>query len=297
MPDIPQHHMRSVPVDGGSVRVRVDDSDLKPMFLIHGGPGVTDYLSKAFGPPLRDAGYRPVGIIQRGCPGSPSDGPFTVQANSDDIEAVRRELDEVLGGFEKIGLLAHSWGGFLAAYYASQHLERVERLMLICPMGPRGGWQEERDAALWERLGPEGQEKLRHLDAHLEGLSHPSEDEVNSHYAQRYALLNQGYFAPSNAAGKPGLAAFSWPVHRDTTASVEKLYGETGWFLDLKQLDRPVYQIGGAEDAMPASIGDMWMEVLPSHAKHVRIPECGHFPWMEKADAFQSVLSEFLREK
>src|SRR5439155_15020446 len=47
-----------------------------------------------------------------------------------DIERIRRILGE-----EKLILMGHSFGGFLAAMYAAEFPERVEALVLVAPAG------------------------------------------------------------------------------------------------------------------------------------------------------------------
>jgi proline iminopeptidase len=115
-----------------------------PVLVIHGGPG-NPSVNPWSGLEARKAGHRFYYYDQRGCGEStrPFDR-FTSQnyygnmqtlnktlglgAQIADIERIRRIL-----GAEKITLVGHSFGGFIAALYATEFPERVEKLVLVSP--------------------------------------------------------------------------------------------------------------------------------------------------------------------
>jgi pimeloyl-ACP methyl ester carboxylesterase len=109
-------------LDGPSARAGIYLSD---------GPGGTPYdwlmiEGEALAPYL-DMAY----LDQRGAgrsalaPGA----PLSLDALVDDIEVVRRDL-----GAERLVLVGHSWGGFLALWYAARYPERLDALVLVAPI-------------------------------------------------------------------------------------------------------------------------------------------------------------------
>lgn len=99
----------------------------KPLIVIHGGPGLTqDYLL----PGMYELAKNNLAIFydQSGCgrsSGEINKDKITIKVAVEDIEAIRRSF-----GFEKISLLGHSWGGFIAMNYAIVHPEHVDKLII-----------------------------------------------------------------------------------------------------------------------------------------------------------------------
>ena len=115
----------------------------EPVLVIHGGPGVPFQTSWQGLDGI--TGYRFTYYHQRGCGAStiPIDRfdsrnyPQNVQkldhalgmaAQLADIERIRRIL-----GVEKLTLIGHSYGGFLATLYALEFPNRVKRMVLVSP--------------------------------------------------------------------------------------------------------------------------------------------------------------------
>jgi len=79
-----------------------------------------------------------------------------IQAQVADIERIRKGLS-----VERLVLVGHSFGGFLAALYAAEFPGRVEKLVLVAPADllrfpPPGGGLHERV----KRLLPEGLRRM-----------------------------------------------------------------------------------------------------------------------------------------
>src|SRR5512145_2478257 len=114
------------------------------VLVVHGGPGVPFHAPLSALEPLAGE-YRFQYYDQRGCGNSIR--PIDTFASQNTYENMTT-LNEVLGlgtqladierirqllGDEKLILIGHSWGGFLASMYAAEFPEHVEALILVSP--------------------------------------------------------------------------------------------------------------------------------------------------------------------
>jgi pimeloyl-ACP methyl ester carboxylesterase len=117
-----------------------------PLLVCHaGGPGFS-------GRTLGDLGglgdrFELVVLDPRGTGGStvPADGGYRQENYIADLEELRLHL-----GLEKIDLLGHSHGGFVAMAYAGAHPQRVRRLVLVATAPRFATEYDERILALCE---------------------------------------------------------------------------------------------------------------------------------------------------
>ena len=98
-----------------------------PLLILHGGSGFPhDYLEDLA--ELADTGRAVVFYDQLGCGGSdhPDDPTLWVMNTFvDEVSAVREGV-----GLERVDLLGHSWGGWLALEYALRHPPGLASLIL-----------------------------------------------------------------------------------------------------------------------------------------------------------------------
>jgi proline iminopeptidase len=267
---------RSIPVQGGSIRVRIAEGDAPIALLLHGGPGGTDYLFKFFARPLRDLGWKAVGMIQRGSPGSPSEGPFTIDAMLDDVEQV---LEVVNAARRPVAIIGHSWGGLLATCYAARHPLALARLCLICPVGPNETWRAPFHEEINKRLTPEEREECERLMR--EANASADAEQRAALLVKRAAIQMMTYYSPRHRAGQPGLAHLEMRVREAITADMTHLYATPGWSDPLANVACPVSVLYGMDDTVPNFVADQYRELLPG-ALVMGLEHCGHFPWMEE---------------
>src|SRR5688500_5179388 len=107
-----------------------------PVLLLHGGPGLCDYLG-----PVADM-LDDIGTVhrfeQRGCGRSPEVEPIDIATLVADIDALRAAW-----GHERWALVGHSWGAALALLYTFAHPERVTRLAYVSGVGITEEWRPE----------------------------------------------------------------------------------------------------------------------------------------------------------
>jgi pimeloyl-ACP methyl ester carboxylesterase len=239
------------------------------LLLLHGGPGLTDYLD-LLEPEL--TGWRTVRYQQRGLPPSTTDGPFTVERNVADAVAVLNELQT-----GPVFVLGHSWGGFLALQLAVARLD---------PLGVVGdGGMAELDRGLTGRLTPAAADEFAAVAARLSGPGVTHRDEVAG-----LALLWPGYFAdPASAPPPPDGLDVSAQVNEETVGSAMASI-EGGFAGRLGAVTAPaVFVLGEQSPLPPALAGQPTAGAMP-RAEVALIPAAGHLPWHEQPGCVAAAL-------
>ncbi|MFB3829493.1 MAG: alpha/beta fold hydrolase [Bryobacteraceae bacterium] len=207
-----------------------------------------------------------------------------------DIERIRRILRE-----DRIVVMGHSWGGFMAALYAAEFPEHVRALVLVAPaamlvMPPPEDLMEKLAAAL-----PPGRRDnyrafmQRYFD--FGALFEKSEAEhraLNAEFARYYRLAaeTQGMAVPPET---PGVESGGWMV--------PAMYLGMGRRHDyrpaLRAVEAPVLVVHGAADMQPESATRTYVAALPKASLTV-IPGAGHFPFADQPRRFTAALAAFL---
>lgn len=117
-----------IPVNNGKLFCRTFGAQNAPLVVLHGGPGLGhQYLL----PQMAELGKFSFAIFydQRGTGNSTGNDDWQVdpfQTYINDLDQLREAF-----GFEKISLLAHSWGGILASLYALAFPEKVDKIIYV----------------------------------------------------------------------------------------------------------------------------------------------------------------------
>ena len=132
--------------DGAQLRTWIAGStnpQRLPVVMVHGGPGVPDYLGPVAG--IIDDLCPVYRYDQRGTGGSPWEGKHTIARHVRDLALL---LDA--WGHDRVVLMGHSFGTNMAGYFMLAHPERVAGLIQIA--GPfLDPWREADRAAATER--------------------------------------------------------------------------------------------------------------------------------------------------
>ncbi len=176
-------------------------------------------------------------------------------------------LDFIDGLGVPVHLAGHSLGGWTAAELAVRNCSRLASLTLIAPAGVPVKGIPTGDNFIW---GPE--ELVRNLyhdqrfaDAIL--ARSLSEEEAD-------AMLTNRFMA----------AKLGWEP-RWFSAALER------W---LHRISAPTLLIWGADDKlMPAAYAKAWEAGVPNLRSAI-LPECGHVPFVEKADETARLMGDFL---
>ncbi len=250
-----------------------------PVLFVHGGPGAYDYLSDSVLGTWLAESHAVVGYDQRGCRRSTSHGPFTIDANVADMEAIRKHI-----GAEQLTVVGHSFGGLLALCYAAEHSGRIRSLVLIGSVGPKAGWAADFHSTLRQRYTSEQIKALSEIQVQI--ARQRDEDQRGELYRQRFNLALPSYLGQRHSGVQVEMEFFSRQVNVMTTADAQRSRYEDGtWLTRLAAVPAPVTVLHGRQDPMPWHVVEELQSLLPQvHA--VGFEDCGHFPWLENPKIF-----------
>jgi len=274
------------------------------VLIVHGGPGYPHVKPWPGLEPLA-GDYRFHYYDQRGCGqstrpidrfSSPNyyenmtalDKTLGLGAHIADIERVRRTLRV---GDDKLILVGHSWGGFLASLYAAEFPEHVEALILVAPadMLVMPHDRESLFDAVRKRLPAD---MLAEYDDYVkeylgfQNLFTRSEADLvalNGRFAKYYQAA---VGTPIPEGGEPG----GWMVQ----AQYLSLGMRHDYRAALKAVKAPVLIIHAANDLQTEAASRVYVDAFPNARLQV-IAGSGHFPFYEQPAAFAAVVSEFLK--
>lgn len=260
---------------------------LPPVVLLHGGPGLWDYLG-----PLAEALNDITVTIrydQRGCGASdPADAAtLSMRTWLDDLADLRRRL-----GIRRWIVVGHSFGATIALAHAAERPDVVAGAALIDAVGV-GEWQQEfRDAKLARttrhaRRDPDFGRRLTALSAL--GAERTLAEEMEWRqltWSTDFADPAQGLVLAREMASEP------FRINEQVAARVRFEDADVrGWAASVRC---PVEVVHGARDPRPWRSARDLCDLLPSASWHL-IDEAGHMPWLENPDAVAAILRNLVR--
>jgi len=285
----------------------------RPILVVHGGPGYPVH------PPLPGLNsltstHKLFFYDQRGCGKStrPFDrfssknyysnmkqleGTLGIGAQLADIERIRRIL-----GQEKLILMGHSFGGFLATMYAAEFPERVEALVLVAPAGvlvmpdeQRGFFDEIRKGLAADQQAEYDQFMKDYLD--FGSIFSKSEAEL----AAMNRRVGEYFLIASGRAGEIGQSKGpedngGWMVQAQYFSMGKK----HDYRAALKAIQARALIILGEGDIIPQHGSRLYADFLPNAQLQIMKnaqTRGGHFPFSEQPEAFAKVVSQFLDQK
>jgi proline-specific peptidase len=277
-----------VSVPGGRVWYRVEGGGATPLLCLHGGPGFAhDYLS----PLLALADERPVVLYdQLGCGRSDrpaDDSLWSLDRSIAEVHALRLAL-----GLNRLHLLGHSWGGFLALSYALEH-RGLSGLVLASPLVSVPRWLE--DARGLRRQLP--RDLIDTLDRHeVQGFTSCPEYQAATFEYYRRHLCRLDPWPPEL---ERSFAGFGTEVYESMWGPTE--FHATGSLVGmdltsrLGELEMPVlYTCGRHDECTPEAVASF--EAATVDARLVVFETSSHMAHIEEPGRFTEVVRTFLRQ-
>lgn len=254
------------------------------LVLVHGGPGLADYLA-----PIQEelcAEFTVIRYDQRGCGESEgADGPFSITQSVSDLADVIRDAHH--GAPVKV--LGHSFGADLGLYTAMRHPELVTALVYLSGTGL--SWPKYQEEWVARRDSHWDAKALKEIEA----LYQTKRDQE-----QEKALLRL-LWEPDFAKRLPFAAHFktltnrwfgiNYEANQVINHEVGKL-DETAMTVAAKELQRPVLVVQGQKDPRGEACLDGLCDALP-FAHRVVLDDVGHYAFLERADDFHGIVRDF----
>lgn len=274
-----------ISADGVHLRIRaVNGPAPQVVIMVHGGPGLSaQSLAGLDG--LARPGRRVVGYDQRGAGGSsrPADGNYGLDGQLADLDAVR-----TWAGVARVALVGASWGGLVAAAYASRYPERVSALVLI-------------DAApldFAEFLA--GQQRFSERVAQLQraGLvPDPVPTGRNDSCLPSLTALLPVYLADPKRTPPPGVFGNSCTAStaQATYAALRERGGLGDLAAGLARFPGPALVVAGQRDPFGLGWQRRNLQILAaSRPRSLIVADAGHFAFAEQPQAVLPVIERVL---
>ena len=254
----------------------IDKGQGEPLLFIHGVGSDLSQWDRNY-PDLAKM-YRILGVDLPGF--GKSDKPridYTLDFYCAVIDTLLRER-----GIKRVNLVGHSFGGHLAVYFSLHRAERVKNLILV-------------DAAGIQEFTPQ-QRQFILSQYDVQKLSNPNPNELRFGLQMGFVKWEDTY----EKTVQERIALSKSPEYRDYAFAVNKCVIamlDKNVTTELPNLKVPTLIIWGAKDALVSPRVAQEAHELIEGSELAIIPECGHFPMIEKSGEFNRIIDTFLGEK
>jgi proline iminopeptidase len=266
-------------VAGGVLRGHRSGSGV-PALLLHGGAAVPDYLGDCAA--LLDGLFATIRYTQRGTPPSDADGPYTIEAHVADAVAMLDAFE-----LEQSWAIGHSWGGHLALHLALARPERLLGILLVDPLGADPAVLRQQDANLRRGLTEEQKTRIAEIERRRRAGA-----VTEAELVERFTVIWPRFFARSEVVTAPP-SRVGVRASIETNRSIAAHFEQQTLVRGLPTLRLRALFIHGEEDPLPVESTRRTAALIPG-ARVETIPACGHFPWLERPDAYRAAVARLV---
>jgi pimeloyl-ACP methyl ester carboxylesterase len=258
--------------------LREGPTDAPPALLLHGGPGLSDYLESLaveLDGVVTTARYQ-----QRGIAPSVTSGERRVERHVADVVDV---LDAL--GWEKALIVGHSWGGHLVLHFAVAHPNRMLAAVPIDPLGGVGdGGMAEFVEALRSHVPPADLPRYEELEA--------LEQATDAERSESLRMVWPFYYADPSKA--PPFPDFKFDQRSEETwASISAHLEAKTLEKALPAFPNPFVIVHGEKSPIPIAAAEETVALVPN-GRLVAVSNSGHWPWLEQPGSVRAAMEELI---
>jgi len=263
----------------------------QPLILLHGGPGFShDYLQSMR---ALAADAQLIFFDQRGTGQSDKTSPqgYTVEANVEDVEQLRQELQ-----LDSCMVFGHSWGGMLAQAYVLKYPAHVSKLILANTFSSAA----DVNAALTRMRNAVPEATRAIYDQYEQAGLYKNSDRYPDAYQAALDLAYEPVFisVPPPEYLQNMFSTIAYDVYRAMWGeeSEFKVTGTLAAFdatAELHNIRIPTLVIVGASDMPTVAMAQQAVQSIPNAQLEV-FEHSRHFPFIEEPEKFFRVMREFI---
>lgn len=282
-----------VPVSGGEIYVRVNGdpgSRKAPLLLIHGGPGGACWQMFPALPLASDRAivvYDQLDSGRSDAPGNPAN--WTIDRYVSEIDAIRAALQ-----LDRLHILGHSWGGMLAARYASGSPPGLKSLILQGTPLSAERWRESVAGLLPALPGDAGTVIATHEAAGTTG-DPAYQEAVGIFFRRHLARTRSPAYAPAYMTDVPlgrgdALAEALVGLQVGRFTGTLKTYDDEAL---LTRIATPTLMLCGEHDVISPHVTRAMAAASPNSRVEV-VADAGHMAQFDQPEAWRRAVSMFI---
>lgn len=261
----------------------------KPLLIINGGPGMNSDGFAFIAEEISKFGYQTIIYDQRGTGKSTLENTnsetITMDLMVQDMQNLRKHLK-----IEKWIILGHSFGGIMAAYYASIHAETIEKLIFSSSGGVNMKFTSYVSSRLSNNLTKIERDSLSFYQRKMDA----GDNSIAILKKRAFFLANAYVFDKSKASIIANrLTQTKFEINALVFESLQKIdFDCTNKF---KNFTQPVLVLQGKNDIITTDTAQEIANTFPN-SKLVLMDNCGHYGWLDAKEVYLNSIEKFLKQ-
>lgn len=260
----------------------------KPVLIINGGPGLDSEGFATVAKAVAAEGFQAILFDQRGTGRSPlptiDNSTVSMDLMVADMENIRNKLK-----LKQWTILGHSFGGMLAAHYASQHPAQVEKLVFSSSGGLDLDFVDDIQPRINQQLSIKQQAEM----AVYQLKQHGGDTSVATN-EKRVNILALAYVLDKSKAHLVAarLKVVNMQLNQLVFADMARLkFDHTQSFREFHQ---PVLVLQGDQDIISIDTAKKTQSSFPNAQLEI-LKGCAHYGWLDQPEQYYRALFTFLK--